>query len=125
MLELESGSNDPFSYMLTVIFLTLMSGDISGGKIVYLIFAQVIFGALSGVLLAYASLWFFKHYHFKTSGMYSIFVVAVALVSYAIPTLVGGNGYLSAYICGIILGNREIKNKLCFSLYITRRNLLQ
>ena len=111
MLELESGSNDPFSYMLTVIFLTLMSGDISGGKIVYLIFAQVIFGALSGVLLAYASLWFFKHYHFKTSGMYSIFVVAVALVSYAIPTLVGGNGYLSAYICGIILGNREIKNK--------------
>lgn len=111
MLELESGSNDPFSYMLTVIFLTLMSGEISGGKVAYLIFAQVIFGALSGVLLAYASLWFFKHYNFKTSGMDSIFVVAVALVSYAIPTLVGGNGYLSAYICGIILGNREIKNK--------------
>ncbi len=111
MLELESGSNDPFSYMLTVVFLTLMSGDISGGKIAYLIFAQVVFGALFGVLLAYASLWFFKYYHFKTSGMDSIFVVAVALVSYAVPTLIGGNGYLSAYVCGIILGNREIKNK--------------
>lgn len=111
MLELESGSNDPFSYMLTVIFLTLMSGDISGGKIAYMIFAQVVFGVLFGVLLAYASLWFFKHYHFKTSGMDSIFVVSVALVSYAAPALIGGNGYLSAYICGIILGNKEIKNK--------------
>ena len=111
MLELESGSNDPFSYMLTVVFLTLMSGDISGGKIAYLIFAQVFFGALCGVILAFAALVFFKYYHFKTNGMDSIFVVAVALVSYAIPTLIGGNGYLSAYICGIILGNKEIKNK--------------
>lgn len=111
MLELESGSNDPFSYMLTVIFLALMSGNISGGKIAYMVFAQVIFGAIFGVVLAYLALWFFKHYRFKTEGMDSIFVVSVALLSYALPTLIGGNGYLSAYICGIILGNHEIKNK--------------
>ena len=88
-----------------------MSGDISTGRVAYMIFAQVVFGALFGVLLAYLSLLFFKYYHFKTSGMDSIFVVAVALVSYAAPMLIGGNGYLSAYICGIILGNKEIKNK--------------
>ncbi len=111
MLELESGSNDPFSYMLTVIFLTLMSGDISGRKIAYMVFAQVVFGAIFGVALAYVALWFFDHYRFKTEGMDSIFVVSVALISYALPTLIGGNGYLSAYICGIILGNHEIKNK--------------
>jgi len=111
MLELESGSNDPFSYMLTVIFLALMGGNVSGGKIAYMVFAQVVIGAVSGVVLAYLALLFFKYYHFKTSGMDSIFVVAVALLSYAVPTLVGGNGYLSAYICGIILGNKEIKNK--------------
>ena len=29
LLEVESGSNDPFSYMLTVILLSLMSGSIS------------------------------------------------------------------------------------------------
>ena len=111
MLELESGSNDPFSYMLTLIFLTLMSGNASGGKIPYMIFAQIVYGVLLGVILAYSALWFFKHYKFKTEGMDSIFVVAVALMSYALPALIGGNGYLSAYICGIILGNHEIKNK--------------
>lgn len=111
MLELESGSNDPFSYMLTVIFLTVMTGKISGGKITYMIFAQVVYGAVFGVALAYGALWFFKRYKFKTEGMDAIFVVAVALMSYAAPSLIGGNGYLSAYICGIILGNHEIKNK--------------
>ena len=111
MLELESGSNDPFSYMLTVIFLSLMGGNVSGGKIAYMVFAQVVYGAVIGVVLAYGVLWFLKYYRFKTEGMDSIFVVAVALISYAIPTLVGGNGYLSAYICGIIVGNHEIRNK--------------
>lgn len=111
MLELESGSNDPFSYMLTVIFLSLMGGNVSGGKIAYMVFAQVVYGAVIGVVLAYTVLWFLKYYRFKTEGMDSIFVVAVALVSYAIPALVGGNGYLSAYICGIIVGNHEIRNK--------------
>ncbi len=111
MLEIESGSNDPFSYMLTIICLTLMSGDISKGKIAYMIFAQVVYGAVFGVAIAYMSLWFFKRFKFKTEGMDSIFVVAVALFSFAAPALVGGNGYLSAYICGIILGNHEIKNK--------------
>lgn len=111
ILELESGSNDPFSYMLTLIFLTLMGGSVSGGKITYMIFAQIVYGVLIGVALAYFALWFFRHYKFKTEGMDSIFVVAVALMSYALPTLIGGNGYLSAYICGIILGNHEIKNK--------------
>ena len=111
MLELESGSNDPFSYMLTVIFLTLIGGDVSGAKIAYMIFAQVVYGAIIGVAIAYCALWFFKRYKFKTEGMDSIFVVAVAIMSYALPALVGGNGYLSAYICGIILGNHEIKNK--------------
>ena len=111
MLELESGSNDPFSYMLTIIFLTIMTGDISSGKIAYMIFAQIVYGGVFGVVLAYGALWFFKKYKFKTEGMDAIFVVAVALMSYAAPSLIGGNGYLSAYICGIILGNHEIRNK--------------
>lgn len=111
ILELESGSNDPFSYMLTVIFLTLMSKNISGIQIGYMIFAQIVYGSVFGVGIAYLSLWFFKHYRFKTEGMDSIFVVSVALFSYAIPTLLGGNGYLAAYISGIILGNHEIRNK--------------
>ena len=38
-------------------------------------------------------------------------MLAVAILSYVVPTMIGGNGYLSAYIAGIILGNAELSNK--------------
>ena len=69
LLEVESGSNDPASYMLTVIALSLM-GVGGGGAIPWMIFAQVVFGLGLGavrnfnfigcgmILLAWASLFF-------------------------------------------------------------------
>lgn len=44
MLEMESGSNDPFAYMLTVIVLSFMKGENSVGQMVYSIAAQIVFG---------------------------------------------------------------------------------
>lgn len=52
MLELESGSNDPWAYMLTVILLSVMQGSGSADEIAYMIFAQVVFGVLGGVLFS-------------------------------------------------------------------------
>ena len=49
LLEMESGSNDPTAYMLTIIILTLLS---SGKTNIYmLIFSQIIFGIISGVVI--------------------------------------------------------------------------
>ncbi len=45
-------------------------------------------------------------------GLHSIFVVAIALLSYALPQICGGNGYLSVYITGIVLGNSNILHKV-------------
>ena len=38
-------------------------------------------------------------------------MVGIAIISYALPAYFDGNGFLSAYIVGIILGNTEIENK--------------
>ena len=53
-----------------------------------------------------------KRINFATSGFDSLFLVAVALISYALPSLVNGNGYLSAYIVGIVLG--IVVGALCY-----------
>ena len=111
MLEMESGSNDPFAYMLTVIVLSFMKGENSVGQMVYSIAAQIVFGVLIGFLIALGAVWFMKHFTFNTSGFDAAFVLGVAVLAYALPTLVGGNGYLSAYIVGIVLGNQNIHNK--------------
>lgn len=111
MLEVESGSNDPCSYMLTVIILTIMSGELSGSSLVVMIFSQIIFGILVGVVVALAAAFILKKANFATDGFDTIFVFSMALVSYAGASMINGNGYLAAYIAGIILGNTPLHHK--------------
>ncbi len=111
ILEVESGSNDPCSYMLTVIVLAIMSGNFSGGKLVYMIFAQIAYGVLIGCILAVVATWILNRVRLSKDGFDAIFVFGMALVAYALAAIVEGNGYLSAYILGIILGNKAIPNK--------------
>lgn len=111
MLELESGSNDPCAYMLTLIFLTILSTKMSAGDVVVLILNQVLVAILVGLVLAYLGLWFLRKISDEDNGFDSIFVVALALLSYALPSYFGGNGYLSTYMVGIILGNSKLNNK--------------
>ena len=111
LLEIESGSNDPCSYMLTVIMMAVIEGTTSGGRIAYMIFAQIVYGAAIGAVIAVATVWLMKHFRSSTAGFDTLFILAVAIFSYAIPNLVGGNGYLSAYIVGIVLGNANIRGK--------------
>ena len=111
MLEVESGSNDPCSYMLTVIILTIMSGELSGSSLVVMIFSQITFGILVGVVVALAAAFILKKVNFATDGFDTIFVFSMALVSYAGSSMINGNGYLAAYIAGIILGNTPLHHK--------------
>lgn len=111
LLEIESGSNDPCSYMLTVIMIAVIEGTASGGRIIYMIFAQLVYGAAIGAAIAVSAVWLMKRFRSSTDGFDTLFVLAIAIFSYAIPNLVGGNGYLSTYIVGIVLGNANIRGK--------------
>lgn len=111
ILEIESGSNDPVAYMLTVICLTLMTGE--QVSIPYLIFAQVVYGVLAGVLAALAGIWLLGKFQDSLGDSRDlILVIALVLLAYAVPSAVGGNGYLSVYLAGILMGNHRIPNKV-------------
>lgn len=111
LLEVESGSNDPCSYMLTVILLSLIQGNTEPMSIIYMIFTQLFFGVAVGIAAALLSYLMLTKTNLDKNGFGSILVFAMALVSYAGASTIGGNGYLSVYITGIILGNMEIPNK--------------
>lgn len=111
MLEVESGSNDPCAYMLTVILLSMMGAGAEDVSVASLIFSQLFFGLVCGVLIAGIAAAVLKRFEFETEGFNAAFVVAVALLSYALPSVLGGNGYLSAYLVGLLLGNSDIPDK--------------
>lgn len=111
ILELESGSNDPFAYMLTVIVLSLMGGNVSTLDFSILLFQQIFFGLTFGVIVAFIAKFFIDHFNFTVDGFDVIFIVGIALTSYSVATFLNGNGYLSVYITGLLLGNQRLKNK--------------
>ena len=111
LLEVESGSNDPCAYMLTVTFIAIAQGSASGGQIGLLIVKQMLFGILFGGLIAAAAVLLLKKIKFSIAGFDMVFVVGIAVIGYALPAVFGGNGFLSVYIVGIVLGNTEIRNK--------------
>lgn len=76
--------------MLTVIVLSLMTGQAQGSAFAWQVFAQLFFGAAFGVGIALVSQIFLRRFRFASEGFDAIFMVAVALAAYAAPTLLGG-----------------------------------
>ena len=103
-LEVESGSNDPFAYMATLSILLLM--DNKGiDELFPIVIKQILFGLLVGSLLAKFTIYIIRRVKFEIKGFYPIFILAIAILSYSLSEYLGGNGYLSVYMSGIILGN--------------------
>ncbi len=111
LLELESGSNDPCAYMMTMIVLTAMTAGTSVKAVAWMVFAQFAFGILVSVAVAFFALWMLRRFDFGAAGFDTVFVIAVALLAYGMSSWIGGNGYLSVYIVGIILGNSKFRSK--------------
>ena len=110
LLEMESGSNDPVAYMLTLIILTIM-GNGTVMQLIPMIVSQIVFGIIVGAVIAIASIYLIRHANFEIESFYIIFIIAIAIISYSLSEWMGGNGYLSVYISGIIIGNSKIPHK--------------
>ncbi|MDE6140573.1 MAG: potassium/proton antiporter [Alistipes sp.] len=116
LLELESGSNDPMAYILTVLLVSMIGS--SGGAEFYWVdtlrtFAvQMIVGAALGYLFGRASVWVINRINIRSNqSLYSIMLLACAFFSFAFTTLAYGNGYLAVYITGLVVGNYRIVHR--------------
>ncbi|MFR8870890.1 potassium/proton antiporter [Paraclostridium sordellii] len=110
ILEIESGSNDPLAYMLTVIILGLI-GNKGYGSILPMLLNQMVVGIIVAVLLSKLTIYLLRHIHFEIDGFYPIFIMGIAVLSYALSEYFSGNGYLSVYISGLMIGNSKIPHK--------------
>ncbi|MGI6696194.1 MAG: potassium/proton antiporter [Christensenellales bacterium] len=109
LLELESGSNDPTAYTMTMVFLSVIMG--SSISVPLLIFSQVALGLLVGFGFAFLFGKFLVRVKASEDGLSAVLMAAAMLITYATANLLGGNGYLALYILGIYLGNIEFRGK--------------
>jgi cell volume regulation protein A len=111
-LELESGSNDPMAYVLTIAFLGLvMQPEKSFISIIPLFLQQMLFGAGLGYLFGRLSKYVINRIHLDFEGLYPVLVIAMMFITFSATDFVGGNGFLAVYICSVYLGNHRIIHK--------------
>jgi cell volume regulation protein A len=109
LLEIESGSNDPTAYTLTMVFLSLIAGSKVSAPIMILF--QIGLGIGLGFVFAFVVEKLIKKLPIEADGLYAVFMVSAMLITYSVTDFLGGNGYLALYILGIYLGNMEFRGK--------------
>ena len=121
LLELESGSNDPMAYMLTVILIEacMLDTGLPAGMLLKQLALQFGLGGAMGFVTGYATIRLIGLYRSigdkkqsedagQSTAMISILIIAVVFLTYTLTLAVEGNGYLAVYVCGIILGNSRL-----------------
>ena len=112
ILELESGSNDPFSYMATAVVLALMNGaDMGPAAILRMILLQVAVGLGMGFFSAFLIKKLLSILHIEEETLLNALLLGGGLLTYAVTAALAGNGYLSVYISGILIGNSHFPGK--------------
>jgi cell volume regulation protein A len=114
MLELESGSNDPMAYMLTVVLIQLLNsetGTTGYGTAALDFLLQFAIGGVAGFLLGKAAIWIINKINLDNDSLYPILLFAFGIFIFPATYFMKGNGYLAVYIAGLVLGNAQIVHK--------------
>lgn len=111
-LELESGSNDPMAYFLTITFTMLIGGEAGGtGDVILLFIKQFAFGTIIGLAMGKASQWVINRIRLDYDGLYPVLTIALMLFTFSATDFAGGNGFLAVYLLGLYLGNQDLIHK--------------
>ena len=111
-LELESGSNDPMAYVLTILFLSLVvNQDQSIVSIIPVFFQQMIIGAIAGFVFGKFSKFIINRILLDFEGLYPILMISLMFITFSGTEFIGGNGFLAIYICSVYLGNQNLIHK--------------
>ena len=114
LLELESGSNDPMAYMMTILLISVVSNTSSGvglGMSVVFFVVQMVVGALAGYLIGRLAVWTINRIKLANHSLYSVLLLAFIFFSFAFTDLIKGNGYLAVYLSGLVIGNHKLEQK--------------
>jgi potassium/hydrogen antiporter len=112
ILELESGSNDAMSYVLTIAFTGLVVvQDSSFFSIIPLFVQQFLLGGILGILFGKIGKLIINSISLDFEGLYIVLLVAIMFFSFSATDFVGGNGFLAVYLSAVYLGNSDLIHK--------------
>lgn len=113
VIEVESGSNDPMAIFLVgaaLIFIT--TPERAPTSILQAFAIQMTVGTAIGLATGYLLPEVLKRTEYKGGGLAFVIAIAAALIAYGLAEVLRGNGFLAAYIAGLVAGNRTYRARL-------------
>ncbi|MBH0155407.1 potassium/proton antiporter [Fictibacillus sp. 5RED26] len=108
-LEAESGSNDPMAVFLTITFIELLTKDSTSILgLILSFFWQMGMGAVFGYLFGKLAVYAINRIRLESSGLYPVFALSFAILTYAITMLAGASGLLAVYVAAVFMGNSHL-----------------
>ncbi len=111
-LELESGSNDPMAYFLTVAITGLIiDRNLSASSIIPLFIKQMLIGGAAGLIMGKLGKELINRIKLDFEGLYPVLVIALMFLTWSLTNFIGGNGFLAIYLASVYLGNQYLIHK--------------
>ncbi len=109
-LEMESGINDPVAVFLTFATVAVLQSGAAmpGWDVLLHLVKETIIGGIGGLVGGYALVALLNRVDLP-AGLHPLLTIAAAVGIYALTAVLGGSGFLAAYIAGLVVGNRPVR----------------
>ena len=114
LLELESGSNDPVAYILTILMVKFMTEpslqglatwvSVVSGIIVVLF--QILVGVAVGFGVGFGAKWLLSRIRLENNSLMGILVLSTGFFANGLASVLGGQGLLAIYSAAVIISNK-------------------
>lgn len=113
MLELESGSNDPMAYILTITLIGILNLETppNYSSAIGMLILQLAIGAVAGFLLGKLAIRLINRLKIANNSLYPILVFTICIFIFSSTYYLKGNAYLAVYISGLVIGNARFAHK--------------
>lgn len=108
-LEAESGTNDPMAVFLTLTLIELISVGFHGFfSLISSFIWQMGIGLVFGAVFGKVALLMMNRINLDSGGLYPIFALGFALLTYSISAILHASGLLAVYVAALIIGNADL-----------------
>ena len=118
LIELESGTNDPMAiFMVGAALLFIAQPGASPFSLLPDFAGQMAMGVVMGLAIGWLLPEMLKRKPYRASGLVFVISIAAGLIAYGLAEVIGGNGFLAAYVAGLVAGNRSYDARQIISTF--------